>query len=131
MMGCPNWSILTKIDVLYRPEWTKAGTTWKWILTFFKYQNECYKQSGKSRYKNGVICLVFMFRSWVMVLKLYKCIFCNFVLTLGRNLRLLKEFTYCIWKFSLHSFRKWCLLGSEQTRISKILILQTLISPKQ
>ena len=34
-----------------------------------------------------VICLVFMSLSWVMVLKLSKkCIFCNFVLTLARNL---------------------------------------------
>ena len=41
---------LSEIDVLYRPEWTKGGTTWKWVLTIFKYKNECYKH-GKSRWK--------------------------------------------------------------------------------
>ena len=45
--------------------------------------------------KNGVICLVSMFPSWVMVLKLPKKVyFCNFVLTSAGNLSLLKQFTY-------------------------------------
>ena len=45
--------------------------------------------------KNGVICLVFMFPSRVMVLKLSKeCIFCKFVLTAATNISLLKQFTY-------------------------------------
>ena len=30
-----------KIEVFYRPEWTKRGTTTKWILTIFKYKDEC------------------------------------------------------------------------------------------
>ena len=72
---------MLKIKVFYRTEWTKGETRWRWILTIFKYQNECYKhlksrwknrQSGKSRWKNEVISLVFMLPSWVMVLKLYK-----------------------------------------------------------
>ena len=46
--------------------------------------------------KNGVVCLVSMFLSWVMVLKFYKkWIFCNFVLTLARNLSLLKLASEC------------------------------------
>ena len=50
---------------------------------------------GKSRWKNGVICLVSMLPSWVAVLKLSKkCVFCNFVLTSVRNLSRLKQFTY-------------------------------------
>ena len=42
---------------IYRPDWTKGGTTW---------------QSGKSRWKKEVICLVSIFASWAMVLKLSK-----------------------------------------------------------
>ena len=48
-------SFLPKIEVFYRPEWTEGGTTWKWILSIFKFRNECYKQSLKSGWKNGVI----------------------------------------------------------------------------
>ena len=51
MMGCLNWYLLLKIEEFYRPEWIKRGTTWKWILTIFKYKNEYYKQSRKSRWK--------------------------------------------------------------------------------
>ena len=38
---------------------------------------ECYEQlEGKSRWKNGVVCLISMFPSWVMELRLSrKCIF--------------------------------------------------------
>ena len=61
-------SFLTKIEVFYRPEWTEGGTTWKWILSIFKFRNECYKQSSKSGWKNGVICLFTMFPSKVRVL---------------------------------------------------------------
>ena len=49
-----------------------------------------------------------MFPSLVMALNLSrKVLFYNFVLTSARNLSLLNQFTYCTWKFSLHSFRKW------------------------
>ena len=54
----------------YKPEWIIRGATWKWILTIFKYKNEYYKQSRKSRWKNEVICLVFKFSFWVMALNL-------------------------------------------------------------
>ena len=61
---------------------------------YFQLQ-EWILQIGKNRWKNGVICLVSMFPSWVVVLKLSKKgIFLNYVLTSARNLSLLKEFTY-------------------------------------
>ena len=46
-------------------------TTSKWILTIFKYKNECYKQLERKKWmkKNGVICLASMFNSWVMAFK--------------------------------------------------------------
>ena len=46
--------------------------------------------------KNRVICLVSMFSSWVMVLKLCKKVyfFPNFVRTSAKNLSLWNEFTY-------------------------------------
>ena len=69
----------------------------KIILTIFKFRNECYRQLERKKYKkkNGVICLASMFSSLIVVLKLFKkYIFCDFVLTSGRNLGLLKQFTY-------------------------------------
>ena len=45
--------------------------------------------------KNGVICLVSMFPSQFMVLKLSKKVhFCNFVLTSARSLSILMQVTY-------------------------------------
>ena len=82
------------IEVFYRPEGTKRGTTWKWILIIQKWILQTLR-SEKVDEKNGVICLVSMFPSWVMVVKLFKkVIFCNFVLTSTRNLNLFKQFTY-------------------------------------
>ena len=61
-----NWGILqTRMD-------QKEGPYWKWILTSFKYKNECYKQSWKSRRTKWVACLVAIFSSWLMVRKLSK-----------------------------------------------------------
>ena len=48
--------------------WVKRGTTWKQILTIFKYKNKYYKQSRKSSRKNEIICIVFKFPFWVMAL---------------------------------------------------------------
>ena len=105
-------SFWPKIEVFYRPEWTKRGTTSKWILSIFKFRNEYYSQIGKSIWKKGVICLVSMFPSWVVVLKLSKKVyFCNIVLTSARNLSLLEQFTCIYLKVSLYTFRKcYCLL---------------------
>ena len=95
-----NWGIIkTRIDL--------RGTTWKWILTIFKFRNVCYKQSKKSRWKNGVICLVSMFPSWVMVLKLSKKIhFLQFCAGLRKRAKSVKviciygsERSHCtLWK---------------------------------
>ena len=62
---------------------------------------------GKSRWKNGVICLVSMLPSWVMVLKWSKnCIFRDFVLTSTRNLSRLKQFTCMPQKGLVTHFQK-------------------------
>ena len=67
VMGCLNLYLLPKTDVFYRPELTREGTTWKWILTIFEYKNVTNSQIRKSRWKKGFICLVSMFSCWVMV----------------------------------------------------------------
>ena len=52
IMSCPNLQLLPKIEGFYRPELTKGGTPWEWILSIFKYKNECYKQlEGKKQVK--------------------------------------------------------------------------------
>ena len=57
------------------------------IWVFLNSETNITNRSEKEDEKNGVICLVSMFPFWLMVLKLSKkCIFCNFVLTSGRNL---------------------------------------------
>ena len=67
-------------------------------------------RSEKEDEKDGVICLVSMFFSWVMVLKLSKkCIFCNFVLTSARNLGLLEQFTYMYLEGLVTHFEKMVL----------------------
>ena len=70
-------------------------TLWKWILAIFKYKNEYHRQLEftKGRWKNAVVCLLSIFLSQVMVLKLSKIVhFCKFVLTSARNLNILKQF---------------------------------------
>ena len=57
--------------------------------------------------KNGVICLVSFFASWVMVLKLPKIVhFCKFVLSSARNLNPLKQFIYIHLKDLIRLFQK-------------------------
>ena len=64
-------------QVFYRLEWTKGGTTWKIILAFSNTKMLQTVRVEKVDKKNGVICLVSMFPSWFMVLKLSKkvCLF--------------------------------------------------------
>ena len=79
----------------------------------------------KSRWKNGVICLVPMFPSWVMVLKLSKKVhFCNFVLTSARNLCLLKQFTYIHLKGLVTHFQKMVLFFMLWLTVSEILVFE-------
>ena len=66
--------------------------------------NKVEKVDGKMR--SFVQFLCFLPELWPLICP-EKCIFSNFVLTSVRKLCLLEQFTYFIWKFSLHSFRKW------------------------
>ena len=64
-------------------------------------------RAEKGDRKNGVICLVSMFPSRVMVLKMSKKnFFCNFALTFAGNLSLLKQFTYVHLKALTILFQK-------------------------
>ena len=105
----------SKIQVFCRPEWTKEGTPWKRILTFFKYKSEYHEtvRAQKVDEKNGVICLVSFFPSWVTVLKLLKIVhFCKFVLTSERNLNLLNQFIYIHLKDLIMLFQRIvCFIG--------------------
>ena len=102
-MGCPSRpksAFGQRIKYFTDQNVPKWGITWKWILGILKFRNECYKGlERKIEMKNGIICLVSMFPSWVMCLKLSEIehFFSNFELTLEfsvKNLSLLKEFTY-------------------------------------
>ena len=62
--------ILIQNSGICRPEWTKVGTPWKWILTIFKFKNRVQKVDEQ----NGVICLVSFFPSGGMVLKFPKIV---------------------------------------------------------
>ena len=69
----------------------------KMNFEYFQIQKKSFTNSlsGELDEKNGVICLVGVFPSFVKVLKLSKkCIFCNFVLTTIRTLSLIEQFTY-------------------------------------
>ena len=107
LMGCLNWQLLPKIEVFYRPEWTKWGTKSKWILTIFKYKIECYKQSVKNRWKKWGHLSSFHVSFLSYGFKLSKNgIFNNFVLTSAKNLSLLKQFTYMHLKGLITLFQK-------------------------
>ena len=89
MMGGPNRQLLLNIDVFYRPEQTKGGTTRKLILTIFKYKNGCYKQLEHKKVDEKMGSFVwfpcFLPELWSLNYP-KKCIFCNSVLTSARNL---------------------------------------------
>ena len=93
--------------------------------------------------KNGVICLVSIFPSWVIVRKFY-----NFVLSWARNLSQLKQITYMHLKVLTTFLEKivwfigvWATIQEilaikilemlNLQKFNEILQLQTLISPKQ
>ena len=106
-------SFWPKIEVFYRPEWTKGGTTWKWILSIFKFRNEYYKQLDQKKYMKKMGSFV-LFPCFIPELRslnsLKKCIFCSFVLTSTRNLGLLKQFTYMHVEGLVTHFQKMVLL---------------------
>ena len=89
----------------------------KWMLQTVR--------SGKLDERNGVICLVSIFPSWVMGLKLSKKVsFCNFVLTSARNLSLLKQFTYMHLKGLVTHFQKMVLFIMLWLTVLKILVFE-------
>ena len=103
---CPKWGILlSRMDL--------GGTTWKWIWLFSNTKMNAAKWmlllSIKGRCKNEVICLVSMFPSLVMILKLFKKVqFLQFCVDLSKKSNSVKaNLRISIWKFSLHSFRKY------------------------
>ena len=62
-------SFWRKIEIFYRPEWTKVMNV-KINFRYFQIQ-EWILQTGRAEKvggKNGLICVVFMFPSWVMIL---------------------------------------------------------------
>ena len=66
---------------------------WRFYRPIFKYKIESYKQLQPEKLdeKNGVICLVSMFCSWVMVLKLSKKVqFLQFCDDLSKKLKSVK-----------------------------------------
>ena len=88
-------SFWLKIELFYRPLWNKDGTPDKnefWVFSNSEMLNVT-NRVGKLDGKNGVICLVSMFPSWVIVLKLSRNIY--LMLISSRNLCLLKQFA-CI-----------------------------------
>ena len=78
-------------------------------------------RAEKGNEKNGVIYLVFMFPSWVVVLKLSKKVHIwNFVLTSARNLSLLKQFTH----HNAFQFLEKASIRGERLREASIKFLQ-------
>ena len=89
MSTFPIGSFWSKIEVFYRPELTKWETTWKWILSIFKFRNE------KVDEKWGYIS-TFMFSSWVMVFKLSKKVhFLQFCAELSKKSTPIKAIYIC------------------------------------
>ena len=116
-----NWGILqTKMD--QRRDYIETNFEYfqiqKWILETLR--------SEKVDEKNRFICLVSMFPSWLMVLKLSKKVlfFFNFVLTSARNLSLLKQFTYIHLKGLLTHFQKMVLFIMLWRTLSEILVFE-------
>ena len=86
----------------------KGGRYENEFWQFWNTKMNIINRTQKLDEKNGVICLVFFFPSWVTFLKLPKIIhfFCKFVLTSARNLNLLKQFIYICLKNFIMLLRK-------------------------
>ena len=125
-----NWGILkTRMD--------QRGATWKWILTIFEYKSQCYKQFERKKVdeKNGVICLVSFFPSWVMVCKLSKkANFWQFCADLSKKSKSIKAIYIYASERSLSTLSENGMVYKKmltQQKFNKFFRLQTLISPKQ
>ena len=75
--------------------------------------------------KSGVICVVSIFPSWLMILKLSEKVhFLNFVLTSAKNLSILKQFTYMHLKDLVTHFQKMLLFTMLWLNVLKILVFE-------
>ena len=75
--------------------------------------------------KNGVICVVFIFPSWVMVFKLSKKVhFFKFVLNSAKKPKMLKQFTYKHLEGLVTHFQKLLLFTMLLINTSKILVFE-------
>ena len=124
-MSLPNRYLWSKIELFYRPEWTKGGTTWKWMLSIFQIQKWILQtvRAEKVDEKNGLICVVSMFSFRVMVLKLSKKVyFLQFCSDLSKFVvSLLKQFTYMHLKGLVIHFQKMVLCKLLWLTVSEIL----------
>ena len=98
-----------EIEVFYRPEWNEVMNL-KMNLKYFQIQKWMLQadRAEKVDEKNGVICVVFMFPSWVMILELSKKVhFFQFCADLSKkSLSMLKQFTYMHLKPFVMHFQK-------------------------
>ena len=127
IMSCPNQWLLAKIDVFYWSEWIKVMNL-KMNSKHFEIQ-KWMSQAGraeKSRRKNGVIFVVFMFLSWLMILKLSKKkAFFKFCADLSKkHLVMLKQFTYMHLKGLVTHFQKMSLFTMLWLNVLKILVFE-------
>ena len=120
-------SFRPEIGLFYRPEWTKGGTTWKWILSIFKFRNEYFKQLDRKKQMKKVGHLssfhVFFSELWPLNC-LKKRIFCTFLLTSARNLGLLKQFRYMYLEGLITHFQKMVLFNMLWLTVLEILVFK-------
>ena len=84
--------VFGETEVFYRPEWIE-GMNLKMNLKYYQIQKWMLQPDRAEKVDeiNGVICVVFMFPSWVMILKLSKKVhFFNFVLTSAKKSKYVK-----------------------------------------
>ena len=152
-MRCPNRQVLPKIEVFYRPEWTKRGDHIKINFDYFQIKKWMLQtvRAEKLDKKIVVIGLISMFPTWVMVCKLSKKVhflqFCADLseksksveaiyiyasesshYTLSENAVIYRSLSHCSWDISDYNIKKRCWISRNS---SKILRLQTLIPLKQ
>ena len=115
-----------EIEVFYRPEWTEVINL-KMNLKYFQIQKWMLEadRAEKVDEKSVVICVVFIFPSWVMILKLSKkCIFSILCWPQQKSLGMLKQFTYMHLKRLVMCFQKMLLFTMLWLHVLKILVFE-------
>ena len=106
-----------EIEVFYRPALTEVMNlkmNWK----YFQIQNWMLQT-------DGVICVVFMFPSWVMILKLLeKCLLSIACWPQQKNISMLKQFTYMHLKRLFTHFQKILLFTKLRPNVLKVLVFE-------